>query len=696
MKDDFVLLQRFVRDGSAEAFETLTSRYLNLIYSAAMRVTGDAHLAEDVTQAVLVVLARKAPELRESTVLPAWLLTTTRLTALRAIRNVETRRRLERAAAMIKQGQRDNEGLPPWAEVAPLLDEAMAGLSAEDRAALAVRYFQSGCNADVARELNISPVAAEKRVMRAVDKLRQFFKKKGMGISCVGLAALLGAHSVQAAPAAFAATAAAQALAAHASGAGASAALAEGVIRGMSAAAYKIPLAAASVLLALGVAGLVVYNAWRASAAPLAANVVTVPQALAAPRTINLLPMIDLKTCVVNGEWKLDKGELLTDKTAYAKVQIPYQPPAEYDFKISFTVLEPYADVTQICSKNDRQFCWKMGVDNKFCAFEQIGGVGHDNDTQRVRPNLFRAGERHESVVRVRNDGVTSLLDGVEVSSFKTNFNDVSLFAFYRLYDNRILGLGSWCTVVRFHSVELLELTGSGTPREPSTVNQRPTPPSEDVWKDEMDLMPLIDAKRDAVAGNWRMDKGTLFSDGTAAARLEIPYRPPEEYLYKIEFSRNTGIDAVSQILGHKKQNFQWNMAIGNEFMSFEALNPFHRRWNPTTHLEPFCFMNWVRHTSVVHVRKDGFSSFVDGKLISHWINGYAIPKMPKEWDLTGAGLLGVGSDSSATAFYSIKVVELSGKGRVETPVKARRELLKEMPPLEVPAKTPTLENAAF
>src|SRR5437868_3410053 len=58
MSDDFELLQQFVRERSDAAFEALSKRHAGLVYSAALRQTGDPHMAEDVTQAVFAVLAR--------------------------------------------------------------------------------------------------------------------------------------------------------------------------------------------------------------------------------------------------------------------------------------------------------------------------------------------------------------------------------------------------------------------------------------------------------------------------------------------------------------------------------------------------------------------------------------------------------------------------------------------------------------
>src|SRR5438874_1754484 len=97
--DEFELLSEYARSGSNGAFEQLAKRYGDLVYTSALRQVRDAHLAEDVVQAVFIILARKAGTLSRSTILPAWLLETTRLTALDALRKNARRARREWNAA---------------------------------------------------------------------------------------------------------------------------------------------------------------------------------------------------------------------------------------------------------------------------------------------------------------------------------------------------------------------------------------------------------------------------------------------------------------------------------------------------------------------------------------------------------------------------------------------------------------------
>src|ERR1043165_4173401 len=100
--DDSQLLHEFVKKGSQEAFSELSRRYVNLVYSSALRQLGNSHTAEDVTQAVFIVLAKKASNLRRGTVLPSWLLQTTAYAVSNARRAAARRRIHEQKAAEMK------------------------------------------------------------------------------------------------------------------------------------------------------------------------------------------------------------------------------------------------------------------------------------------------------------------------------------------------------------------------------------------------------------------------------------------------------------------------------------------------------------------------------------------------------------------------------------------------------------------
>src|SRR5262245_24315173 len=121
--NDSSLLAVFVEAGDERAFRELVDRHVDLVYSAARRQVRDAHLAEDVTQAVFAVLARKARSVRNGAALPAWLIATTNFVSRDVIRSESRRRKRETQAAEMMNQTLDDPTPPDWQEIAPLLDD---------------------------------------------------------------------------------------------------------------------------------------------------------------------------------------------------------------------------------------------------------------------------------------------------------------------------------------------------------------------------------------------------------------------------------------------------------------------------------------------------------------------------------------------------------------------------------------------
>jgi RNA polymerase sigma factor (sigma-70 family) len=203
MTSDLDLLEQFARENSQAAFTTLVRRHVNLVYSAALRQVRTAQLAEEIAQSVFTDLARDAGKLNSETILTAWLYAVTRRTAIDVIRK-ESRRQLREQIAMEMQNMNATEN--SWRQIEPLLDDAMAALDETDRAAILLRYFENKNLREVGEHLQISDDAAQKRVSRAVEKLREFFSKRKITIGASGLAVLISANAVQAAPVGLAAT----------------------------------------------------------------------------------------------------------------------------------------------------------------------------------------------------------------------------------------------------------------------------------------------------------------------------------------------------------------------------------------------------------------------------------------------------------------------------------------------------------
>ncbi|SPE58684.1 hypothetical protein SBV1_2790008 [Verrucomicrobia bacterium] len=196
---DSLLLKAYVERRLEAAFNELVHRHVDLVYSAAIRMVRDPHLAEDVTQGAFIALARQASELVDRATLAGWLHRTAQNIAAQTIRTIERRRAREQEAfAMSEQ----ISTLPDvwWEQIEPHLDAALGELSDADRDAVVLRYFHKKSAAEIATILGVSDDAAQKRVSRAVEKLREVFAKNKITIGAGSLGILISANAVQAAP----------------------------------------------------------------------------------------------------------------------------------------------------------------------------------------------------------------------------------------------------------------------------------------------------------------------------------------------------------------------------------------------------------------------------------------------------------------------------------------------------------------
>jgi len=207
-KSDAQLLRDYAERGNEAAFRELVTRHTDFIYTAALRQVNSPDLACDIAQSVFTDLARKARPLAEKipgeSSLAGWLHRSTRYAALNHLR--DTRRRLANESQAMEQLLTNSESSPDWERIRPALDEALDSLGDEDREALLLRYFKNHDFRAVGLALGVSDDAAQKRVSRAVERLREFFAKRGVTVGAGGLVVVLSANAVQAAPVGLAVT----------------------------------------------------------------------------------------------------------------------------------------------------------------------------------------------------------------------------------------------------------------------------------------------------------------------------------------------------------------------------------------------------------------------------------------------------------------------------------------------------------
>jgi len=196
---DAVLLEQFARNDSEEAFTEIVRRHVGLVHSVAFRQTQNAQHAEEITQAVFIILARKASSLGRKTILAGWLYHTSRLTTAN-FQRAEVRRVHREQKAFMQPTAHDEQVDSAWQDMGPLLEEAMSKLKTTDRDAIVLRFFENKSFQEVGTAMGLQERAAQKRVARGLEKLRAFFTKRGVVLSATVIAGAVSANSVQAAP----------------------------------------------------------------------------------------------------------------------------------------------------------------------------------------------------------------------------------------------------------------------------------------------------------------------------------------------------------------------------------------------------------------------------------------------------------------------------------------------------------------
>ena len=202
--DDQTLLKRYSDADDQDAFAELVQRHVALVYSVALRQTGDPAQAEDVVQLVFSKLAKRAKSLPENVVLAGWLHSDARFIALQLSRSERRRQMREKSAAEMSELTSQSE--PEWQRIRPVLDEGLESLGTTDRDALLLRFFEQKALREVGTALGIGEDAARMRVTRAVDRLRDFLIGRGITTTSAALSIVLAAHGSQTVPSLLAAT----------------------------------------------------------------------------------------------------------------------------------------------------------------------------------------------------------------------------------------------------------------------------------------------------------------------------------------------------------------------------------------------------------------------------------------------------------------------------------------------------------
>ncbi len=212
---DNQLLRAYADHQTEAAFGELLRRHVDFVYSAALRMVRDSHTAQDVAQGVFVALSQNAGALAAHPILAGWLHRTTQNIAAQTVRAEVRRRQREQHAAAMNDSNLENSDAV-WEDVLPVLDTALSELNARDRDALLLRFFQRKTAREVGAALNIGEDAAQKCLTRALERLREILRRRGVRVGAPALGAAISANAIQSAPAEISASISATVAAVHA------------------------------------------------------------------------------------------------------------------------------------------------------------------------------------------------------------------------------------------------------------------------------------------------------------------------------------------------------------------------------------------------------------------------------------------------------------------------------------------------
>jgi len=195
---DWELLRKYRDQVSQQAFTCLVDRHMKLVYWTCKRELKSDQLAEDATQAVFLLLARKGKTLRFGISLPGWLFQAARLVC-KDVRKSENRR-MKREADAAQTRISETSDNHQWNEVEPWLNDSLSKLSASDRQEILLRFFDDLSLKEVAIEIGTSEDTARKRISRAIDKLRISLQRREVTISSSNLSTVLITNSAKQVP----------------------------------------------------------------------------------------------------------------------------------------------------------------------------------------------------------------------------------------------------------------------------------------------------------------------------------------------------------------------------------------------------------------------------------------------------------------------------------------------------------------
>ncbi|MHC2070432.1 serine/threonine protein kinase [Bremerella sp. T1] len=194
-------------------------------------------------------------------------------------------------------------------------------------------------------------------------------------------------------------------------------------------------------------------------------------------------------------------------------------------------------------------------------------------------------------------------------------------------------------------------------PAESNAVSSNEPLPNQAGW---VDLIPTLDLPANMVAGNWEVtSSGELHVESGPAARIMIPFHPPREYDYEVQFTRNDGTQSIALHFLHGDGNASFDIDGWSENLAgIQNIARRDMRTNPTR-VDSVVLENGRRYTAEVHVRRDRVEVYLDDQLLTSHSGDGSDLSLLELWELPEKSL-GLGAYDSDTTFHQVRIRPIS------------------------------------
>ena len=214
----------------------------------------------------------------------------------------------------------------------------------------------------------------------------------------------------------------------------------------------------------------------------------------------------------------------------------------------------------------------------------------------------------------------------------------------------------------------------------PAPVDTIATPGEAAPVARTIDLLALTDPKRDAVEGTWTKHGDALVAQGGFVNNvpvypvLQFPYSPPQEYDYRVEFTRDSGAGDVSPVLSHGDRQFQFSLGADNHLFGFNELNGRHINEQSNAYRAEQ-LASGRRYTTLIQVRNDGVTAYLDGQKLRELRTDYMNLEPAFIFRNCNHALLGLSANFRVRAtFHRVEVTEVTGRGVFQRPASPEPE----------------------